>query len=227
MARPQGHVKTVATPNRTPHVGIIDYQAGNVLSIVNALLHLDARVTVVKDVAQIEPLTHLLLPGVGAFGHCATKLRESGLLPVVEKWAIHDRRPLMGICVGMQLMARWSEELGHQSGLGWFGGTVERLPDDVQGCRVPHVGWNTVSFQSAFGDFKAGEAADFYFDHSFAFTGVEHGSVVGTCWHGRSFPALISMGSIVAAQFHPEKSQTAGLRLLAGFLNVQAERTAC
>lgn len=208
---------------RTPHVGIVDYQAGNVLSIVNALLHLDARVTVVKEPAQIDSLTHLLLPGVGAFGHCASRLRESGLLPAVENWALKEKRPLLGICVGMQLMADWSEELGHQEGLGWFGGSVERLPDDVEGCRVPHVGWNTVTFQSAFGDFKVGDSADFYFDHSFAFTGVERGTVVGSCWHARSFPAFISMGSIVAAQFHPEKSQTAGLRLLSGFLSLDQE----
>lgn len=206
------------------HVGIIDYQAGNVHSIVNACLHLDAMVTIVRDASQLEPLTHLLLPGVGAFGHCASRLRESGLLPVVRQWALEERKPLLGICVGMQLMADWSEELGHQDGLGWFGGTVERLPGDVEGCRVPHVGWNTVTFDAAFGDFKPGESADFYFDHAFAFTRIARGSVVGHCWHARPFPALIAMGSIVAAQFHPEKSQSAGLRVLSGFLGMTRMR---
>lgn len=208
------------------HVGIIDYQAGNVHSIGNALEHLGAEVTLVRRPEQIDALSHLLLPGVGAFGHCASRLRDSGLLPRVTAWAFEEQRPLMGICVGMQLMADWSEELGHQQGLGWMGGTVERLPDGVQDCRVPHVGWNTVTFESAFGDFKAGEATDFYFDHSYAYSGINRGQVLGSCWHARAFPALIAMGSIVAAQFHPEKSQSAGLRLLAGFLSMQTA-TAC
>lgn len=205
----------------TPRVGIVDYQAGNVHSIGNALEHLGADVVVVGHPDQVETLTHLLLPGVGAFGHCASRLRESGLLSRVNAWAFEEKRPLLGICVGMQLMADWSEELGHQLGLGWMGGAVERLPDDVNGCRVPHVGWNTVTFHRAFGDFQLGEEVDFYFDHSYAYTAVSQGSVLGTCWHARSFPALIGNGCIVAAQFHPEKSQSAGLRLLSGFLEMQ------
>lgn len=201
-------------------VGIIDYQAGNVHSIRNALEHLGADVTVVHTPEQVDEVSHLLLPGVGAFGHCATRLRESRLLTRIRDWAFEEQRPLLGICVGMQLMAEWSEELGHQHGLDWMGGTVERLPADVKGCRVPHVGWNTVRFLEGFGDFMPDDSADFYFDHSYAFTHVARGRVIGSCWHGRSFPALIAMGSIVAAQFHPEKSQSAGLRLLSGFLKM-------
>lgn len=202
------------------HVGLIDYQAGNVRSIENALDHLGARFSRVREAGDMEGKTHLLLPGVGAFGHCAEKLRATGLVPHLERWAIADDRPLLGICVGMQLLADRGEELGDHAGLGFVGGVVRHLPSDPPRVRIPHVGWNDVAFTEPFGDFKSGDSADFYFDHSFAYHDPVYGSVIGTAQHGERFCAIVRRGKLVAAQFHPEKSQRAGLRFMKGFLEI-------
>jgi len=202
-------------------VGLIDYQAGNIQSIDNAFGHLGARTRRVRAEADFDGLTHLLLPGVGAFGFCAERLRASGLVERLRRWALDEGRPMLGICVGMQLMADVGEEMGTHEGLGWIGGRVSLLPAAPPEVRVPHVGWNDVRFEQAFGSFAAGQSADFYFDHSYAFHAPVHGEVVGTCEHGDRFCALVRRGNLVAAQFHPEKSQDAGLRLLKGFLEME------
>jgi glutamine amidotransferase len=204
-------------------VGVIDYGAGNIRSIVNAIEHLGARAVAVTRASEAQSATHLLLPGVGAFGFCAERLRASGLLPSLEQWALVDGRPLLGICVGMQLFADDSEELGHHSGLGWGGGHVRRLQPRSAAARVPHVGWNTVRFVEPFGDFATGHEADFYFDHSYAYQDPTHARTVASCDHGVTFSAVIRRGAMVAAQFHPEKSQAAGLRFLSGFLSLRAQ----
>ncbi len=202
------------------HVGLIDYEAGNVRSIENALDHLGARFSRVRTTGDLDGKTHLLLPGVGAFGHCADKLRATGLVPALRQWAIDEGRPLLGICVGMQLLADRGEELGSHAGLGFIGGTVRALTPAPPQVRVPHVGWNDVTFAAPFGDFAAGEAADFYFDHSFAYHDPVHGEVLGTATHGETFCAAVRRGKLVAAQFHPEKSQSAGLRFVKAFLDL-------
>ena len=198
-------------------VGLIDYQAGNMQSIDNALSHLGASVRRVVREGDFEGCTHLVLPGVGAFGFCADRLHASGLTAAVRNWALEQRRPLLGICVGMQLLADGSEESPGSAGLGWLGGTVRRIAAG-EGIRVPHVGWNTVQFVQPCGDFAVSAAADFYFDHSFAWDRPADGEVVGECTHGARFSAVVRRGNVVAAQFHPEKSQGAGLRFLGGFL---------
>ncbi|MET0311560.1 MAG: imidazole glycerol phosphate synthase subunit HisH [Burkholderiaceae bacterium] len=201
-------------------VGIVDYQAGNIRSIVNAFEHQGARVVHVKAAADLDGLTHLVLPGVGAFGHCAAMLRESGLVPAAADWALAQRRPTLGICVGMQLLADSSDEMGLHEGLGWIGGEVRRLQSSGPQVRIPHVGWNTARFTRAFGSFRAGEGADFYFDHSFAYRQPRLGEPLATCHHGEDFCAAVAHGNIVAAQFHPEKSQAAGARFLRAFLEM-------
>ncbi|MCL9683575.1 imidazole glycerol phosphate synthase subunit HisH [Legionella maioricensis] len=202
---------------RNAVVGIIDYQAGNIQSIENAFIHIGARVIRVVAEHQIQDCTHLVLPGVGAFGFCAEHLRSSGLIPALERWALEEGRPLLGICVGMQLLSDSSEESEESQGLGWFGGTVKRILASP-GIRVPHVGWNIVAFENDFGEFAAGDETDFYFDHSFAYQNPSKGAVLGFCTHGERFSAIIEQGNIIATQFHPEKSQEAGLRFLRGFL---------
>lgn len=199
-------------------VGIVDYQSGNIRSVSNAVEFAGGTVKAVQSPADIPGCSHLVLPGVGAFGFCATQLRASGLLPALERWALEDRRPLLGICVGMQLMADYSDEQGHHTGLGWLGGAVRKL-DRVAGSsiRIPHVGWNEVQFIESFGDVSQGESPNFYFDHSYAYEGLRQGSEVGQCTHGRQFSAVIRRDNIVAVQFHPEKSQAAGMRVLRSF----------
>lgn len=206
-----------------PMVGVIDYQAGNIQSIINAIDHLGAKSCRVSAPADLADVSHLVLPGVGAFGFCADRLRTSGLLGALEVWALADNRPILGICVGMQLLADSSEELGHQRGLGWGGGRVQKLQPTCSEIRVPHVGWNTVTFDEDFGEYRRGDNADFYFDHSYAYQAPTLAHRVAMCTHGQSFCAVIRCGNLVAAQFHPEKSQTAGMRFLRGFLDMRAD----
>ena len=203
-------------------VGIVDYQSGNILSVVNAVEAVDVRPVLVSRPQDLDRCSHLILPGVGAFGYCADRLRVSGLLESIEQWALRDEKPLLGICVGMQLMADHSEELGAHSGLGWIGGAVRKLEKSTRQAtiHVPHVGWNEVLFKESFGLFRAGESVDFYFDHSFAYHTPRLGREIGLTHHGQDFSALIKRGNIVGTQFHPEKSQAAGMRLLKSFLEM-------
>lgn len=201
-------------------VGIVDYQAGNIRSIESAFEHLGARVTYIERAADLASATHILLPGVGAFGHCAEKLLATGLVPHLQQ-AFLEGKPMLGICVGMQLLSDASEELGGHAGLGWIGGEVREMRPSRPDQRVPHVGWNDVHFTEAFGDFESGDSADFYFDHSFAYHDPRDGRAIGLCDHGGAFAAIIRSGNLVAAQFHPEKSQAAGLRFLTGFLRME------
>jgi glutamine amidotransferase len=203
-----------------PTVGILDYQAGNIRSIVSAFETLGAQVEVVSVQDQIRDCTHVVLPGVGAFGFCVQKLQESGLLPALEEWAILNNRPTLGICVGMQLLADVGYELGESKGLGWIGGQVRPLEAKPPLIRVPHVGWNNATFIEKFGSFGQGESPDFYFDHSYAFFEPKHGSIVAKCTHGAEFAVVVRRGNLVAAQFHPEKSQEAGLQFLSSFLEM-------
>lgn len=202
-------------------VGIVEYGAGNIRSIQNAFEHIGCRTSLVSTEKDLDGVSHLVLPGVGAFAFCFDRLAQSGLIPVLERWGLVDQRPLLGICVGMQLMARQSLELGEHDGLNWMGGSVLPLSTNGGRVRVPHVGWNDVSFDQPFGNFDAGSRADFYFDHSYAFIGPEYGDVVGRCTHGQDFAAVVRRGNVVAAQFHPEKSQDAGLTFLASFLALE------
>lgn len=199
-------------------VGIIDYGAGNIQSIANAFDHLGAIVRNVRAGDDIEGISHLVLPGVGAFGYCCSKLASSGLIDVLSCWALVDRKPILGICVGMQLMADSSNELGMHLGLGWCGGEVRALQSADANVRIPHVGWNDVTFDAEFGEFARGDSADFYFDHSYALKTPTLSQRVGACMHGETFCAVVRRDNVVAAQFHPEKSQTAGLRFLRSFL---------
>ncbi len=203
-------------------VGVVDYRAGNIQSIVNAIEHLGATAVRVARAEQLASATHLLLPGVGAFGHCAERLRTSGLIPALAQWTLEEGRPLLGICVGMQLLADWSEELGRQQGLGWAGGAVTKLAPQEQSTRVPHVGWNSARFHEPFGEFGADDEADFYFDHSYALQAPLRARRLASCTHGQTFCAAIRSGALVAAQFHPEKSQASGLRFLRAFLALRA-----
>jgi imidazole glycerol-phosphate synthase subunit HisH len=201
-------------------VGLVHYQAGNIKSLRSAFewFNVDARVLHAAD--DFDGLTHVVLPGVGAFGHCAEQLRASACFDRLHDWVMVEKRPLLGVCVGMQLLADTSEEFGTHKGLGWLGGRIALLQTTDPAIRVPHVGWNTVTVQRPFAGFAVGQQDDYYFDHSFAYQDLDTAMVLGTCAHGRDFPAIAGHGNILAAQCHPEKSQKTGLLLIERFLQM-------
>jgi glutamine amidotransferase len=206
------------------NVVVIDYEFGNVRSVVNALEALGAQVLVSRHEVDLHRADCLILPGVGAFGEGMANLKRFGLVPVLNELVLQQKKPFLGICVGMQLLAKTGYEGGEFEGLGWVDADVvrlspENLPIENQPLKVPHVGWNDVTVcrdNTLLG--KTGEQQTFYFVHSYYLQCREPEIVLGQCHYGLDFPAVIQKGNIAAVQFHPEKSQKHGLRLLANVL---------
>lgn len=197
---------------------IVDYGVGNVRSIKNALERLGYDCTVTADSRKLNRAGALVLPGVGAFAEGMRNLEERNLVAALRKAVLTDRKPCLGICLGMQLFADSSEEDGTHIGLGWIPGAVIRLQEGG-GVRIPHVGWNTLSRGKRAPLFaNAKDGARFYFDHSFYFDCAQR-YVAATCTYGTSFPAAIQQGNICGVQFHPEKSQANGLRVFRSFFS--------
>jgi len=202
----------------TATVGIIDYEAGNIASMRSALQHLGAQVQVIKSQSDARELTHVVLPGVGAFGYCRQQLQESGLIPFLETWTLTLGKPLLGICVGLQLLTRSSEESQADPGLGWIPARTQRLQPSRSSERIPHVGWDDLEFSASF-KYPHKGPRDYYFDHSYAVLDPPAGASIATCDFGGGFVAAIRSGNIFATQFHPEKSQRSGLDFLSYFLS--------
>ena len=199
-------------------IGIIDYGMGNVRSVSNALTYLGAEPVVTSDPAVLDECDRLILPGVGAFGDAMSQLRSRGLIPILERQALERAKPMLGICLGMQLLARLSYEHGEHQGLGWFDGEVVRF-DGERGIKVPHMGWNTVTLRRPHPLFAglSAEHLDFYFVHSFHVTCKDPRDVLATTIHGDEVTVAIGRGNVVGVQFHPEKSQDNGMHVLAAF----------
>lgn len=162
----------------------------------------------------------LILPGVGAFGDGMKNLRERGLISALDARVRKDGIPILGICLGSQLMARESFEFGHHQGLGWIDASVVQLEVNGSGLRVPHVGWNGLVQKRQDPLFQGiPDDALFYYVHSFHVACQDSGIVVGECEYGRRFVAAFRQGNVFATQFHPEKSQLHGLTLLRNFLD--------
>jgi glutamine amidotransferase len=202
-----------------PHVGIVDYRMGNLRSVELALVHLGATPRWVHGPDDLQGLDAVVLPGVGAFARAMDELAALELVAPLQRWAERGR-PLLGICLGFQLLFEASDEQGETAGLGLLPGRVTRLPDtaaDGGRLKVPHMGWNTVRAvgQGPLTDF---DGAWFYFVHSYAAPaeiGDRHGLVSE---HGRPFAAAVVEGALWGCQFHPERSGRVGLDLLTRFL---------
>ncbi len=199
-------------------VGIVDYGRGNLTSVRNAIQAIGGNAQVIGDPANIDNISHLILPGVGAFGEAMERLHHSGWVSALHAHAMVRRRPLLGICLGMQLLMESGTEHGIHAGLGWIAGTVSKLTS-TSDCRVPHIGWNDVELVTN-SPLLVGlnTREDFYFVHSYAVRPTNESCVTGWCQQGERFAATLQQENLFATQFHPEKSQRAGLRLLENFL---------
>ncbi|HEX4693240.1 imidazole glycerol phosphate synthase subunit HisH [Sphingomonas sp.] len=196
------------------NLALIDYGAGNLHSVANALRVAGARdVAVTADPDVVASADRIVLPGVGAFGACAAALRSvDGMVEALEQRVRRDGVPFLGICVGMQLMAESGEEMGTHAGLGWMHGRVKHLAPLDRAAKIPHMGWNDVRPTAPHPLIVPGEA---YFLHSYAFEGDD---VIATTDHAGPVVAAVARDNLAGVQFHPEKSQRYGLDLLARFL---------
>ncbi|MBG7617430.1 MAG: imidazole glycerol phosphate synthase subunit HisH [Chloroflexi bacterium] len=201
----------------TGSVTVIDYGAGNLRSVVNAISSVGYSAKVTDKPADILSAEVLILPGVGSAGATMKSLQELGLIQPIRDYIAEDK-PFFGICIGMQVLLSEAEEGGRQSCLDVIEGNVKMLK--AQGLKIPHIGWNQVNLKEthpAFNDITNG--SNFYFVHSYYTEPLDENLVLGTTEYGMAFPSVIHRGRLLATQFHPEKSGTIGLKLYANFLN--------
>jgi glutamine amidotransferase len=195
-------------------VAIIDYGVGNLRSVEKAFHAGGVEAVVSSEEAVLRSADKLVLPGVGAFRACMEALTERGFDRLVRE-RVEEGTPLLGVCVGMQMLFEESEEFGRTSGLGFLRGRVRRFPE---GLRVPQVGWNQVEWKSGHALSEGiSDKTFFYFVHSFFCEADEAAAVVGETEYGLSYASVVARGNVCGVQFHPEKSQAAGLRLLKNF----------
>ncbi|MDQ7837903.1 MAG: imidazole glycerol phosphate synthase subunit HisH [Thermodesulfobacteriota bacterium] len=200
-------------------IGIIDYGMGNLLSVYHGLEMVGAEVKVCARGEDIKDVERIVLPGVGAFGDCMTNLTEKGFTEALNKAIIHQGKPILGICLGMQAMARRGFEGGEHKGLGWIEGDVVRLQPDDPLLRVPHVGWNEVHYRQESPLFAGLPLSpDCYFVHSYHLRCDHEHDVDAICNYGGAVTAAVRRNNIFGTQFHPEKSQDYGLQVLSNFL---------
>lgn len=208
---------------------IIDYGSGNLRSVAKAFSHVLGReVKVTSDPADLAAASHIVLPGVGAFGDCAAGLRAlDGMVAALEEQVLEKKKPFLGICVGMQLLADVGYEHGEHKGLGWIGGEVIAIKPQ-NGLPVPHMGWNSLDFSPAqkIASFQPMVekmidkiAEDVYYVHSYKFE-CDEKYVVATSSYCGAIKAFVAKDNVFGVQFHPEKSQKSGLQLIQNFLQI-------
>lgn len=199
---------------------IVDYGVGNVGSVHNMLrkIGVKSRVSCVKE--DIQNAEKLILPGVGHFGHGMNTLKATGLIPLLEEQVFDHEKPLLGICLGMQMLTNGSEE-SDTPGLGWINAYTHRFPN-VPELRIPHMGWNAVRPSHSANLFtqNTNEAERFYFVHSYYVKPAKPDLIAATCEHGIEFAASIQFNNLYGVQFHPEKSHMFGMTMLRRFANL-------
>ena len=200
-------------------VAVIAYGMGNLGSVRRSLENLGADVIVAEHPIQLLDVNRIILPGVGSFGEGMKKLSTKGWIESLQKQVIEEGKPLLGICLGMQMLSSSSEENGLNEGLNFISGKVLRL--DKLGCRlrIPHVGWNEVNHQESTPLFKnIPQSIDFYFVHSYALIADDTSNVIATSNYDISITSSVSKNHIFGTQFHPEKSSKAGQQILKNFI---------
>lgn len=198
---------------------ILDYGSGNVRSVYNLVSQLTQNVVISNDEKDIKRASHIILPGVGAFSASMEKIHARIPLQVLEKEVFVKKKPFLGICVGMQVLADYGYEFGKCKGLGWVSGIVKKI--ETEELPLPHVGWNEIHItkQNELTKRFTGKP-DFYFVHSYIFHPNNSNEIVATTTYGETFCSILGKENIFGVQFHPEKSQTAGKILLENFLKL-------
>ncbi len=202
-------------------ITIIDYGMGNLRSVQKGFEHVGLQARVTDDPSIVASAEHLVLPGVGAFRDCMAHLREGGFVEPILRH-VEAERPFLGICLGLQLLFTQSEEFGTHEGLGLVPGKVVRFPADLMAggerLKVPHMGWNQVRFEGDSPLFAGiAHETSFYFVHSYYVVPDDAAACAATTGYGERFCSSIRQGNLMATQFHPEKSQQAGLQILKNF----------
>ncbi|HYM45881.1 MAG TPA: imidazole glycerol phosphate synthase subunit HisH [Solirubrobacteraceae bacterium] len=202
-------------------IAVVDYGMGNRRSVEKALEHIGAQARVSSDPAELRAADGLVVPGVGAFPRAMANLRELGLDELLRERVLGERRPVLGVCLGMQLAFERSTEQGGAAGLGIVPGEVLAL--ESEGLKLPHIGWNEVRFGGG-SPLAEGlpDVCAFYHVHSYAAVPADPHDAIGICEYGRPFVSAVVRGSFYGVQFHPEKSSAAGLRMLANFARICA-----
>lgn len=198
----------------------MDYGMGNLLSVYSAFDYLGADVTICKTPEELEEVDRIVIPGVGAFKDCIAKLHSENFVSALNQEVLVNKKPTLGICLGMQVMAKKSYEGGEYEGLGWFDAEVIRLHPADESLKIPNIGWNEINYRDGFPLFKdVPQGSDLYLVHSYYMKCNNPDLVVAT--YDYSFPvtAAVSRDNIFATQFHPEKSQDFGLKILENFIN--------
>jgi imidazole glycerol-phosphate synthase subunit HisH len=199
-------------------IAIVNYGLGNLRSVAGAVERLGREAVITNNGEELSKAEKLILPGVGAFGDGIKKLRSSGLEGILNQLVLEEAKPILGICLGFQLMARESCEFGHHQGLGWIDAVVEKMDTDGR-LRLPHVGWNDLFQRRKCALFEnIPEDALFYYVHSYHVRCLDQNIIIGECDYGMRFTAAIEANNIFGTQFHPEKSQQWGLALLKNYL---------
>jgi glutamine amidotransferase len=200
-------------------IGIIDYGMGNLLSVKNAVEYLGFDAELVTHPTNISAYDKLILPGVGAFHDCIKNITEKGFVNELNLAVLEKKKPILGICLGMQVMASIGNEGGKKMGLSWFDAEVELIVSENSKCKIPHVGWSETSYSNhpLFKDING--TPEFYFVHSYHMKCKSKNDVIATFNHGGVFTAAVAKQNIVGCQFHPEKSQEHGLKVLSNFIN--------
>lgn len=206
-------------------IALIDYDAGNIKSVEKAFQYLGEETVVTRDAGTIRSADGVVLPGVGAFGDAMAKLRAYGLVDVIHK-CVDSEKPFMGICLGLQLLFESSEESPGVEGLHILDGKIVRIPSE-SGLKVPHIGWNNLSFPHEGRLFKGlPENPYVYFVHSFYLQAADESQVTATTEYGVHIHASVESGNVFACQFHPEKSSGVGMQILRNFISVTREKCA-
>ncbi len=201
-------------------VVIIDYGMGNLFSVSNALKFLNADVKISSDPEDLKNADQIILPGVGSFPDGMKNLRALGLIEPLKEEVLIKKKPFLGICLGMQLLASAGEENEGELGLGWISGKVRKFILDENKFRIPHIGWNDVSIKKNDKLWDGIINPVFYFVHSYHFVPENKNIISAICDYGEEFVAAIKKDNIFGTQFHPEKSQKNGLKLLENFLKI-------